>query len=184
MAITFKKDQLGVTARNSDHLSPVAEKFLEGASQTFLAGSLVKFTGGYILVAAAVNTAPAAGSLFGIALEDAHNGTAGANYITVVRFEPTHEIYANLLGAAAADLTLAITHLGADVDLLWATNYLGTGISGWFATAGGGATAEVVSFRGDQVPSPAGRLPTNEAQVGDINARVRVRIKPAVLSVA
>lgn len=184
MPITFKKDTLGVTARNSDHLAPVSEEFPEGATQTFLAGSPVVLTSGYIVQCSTAGTTGPA-EIFGIAVQDAHNdAVAGTSKVAVVRLEATHELYGNLLtNALAADLTLTAAHLGARACLLYYATLVNGTTPGWFigVTVGATPSVEIVSFRGDQVPSPAGRLPTNEAQVGDINARVRVRVLPSVL---
>lgn len=177
-AITFQKRGAGLELTSSSYLSPVIEDHIEGATQTYPAGSPVVLTGGYIVAAASPAT-----DIYGFAVEAGHNVAAGAAKCHVIRVTEAHEVVANLLEGGAANHTIAITDIGSPVDLIYDANLLGTGLGGWYfdTPAAAGGSVIVTSLAGDQVP-PSGRGPSRFAEVGDINARVRARVLTAVIT--
>lgn len=82
----------------------------EGASQTFVKGEFLTHSSGYLIEYAG------SGLISGIALEDAHNGSAGANRITYLPIRAGDEIYMSL-----AD-TIAQTDEGATYGVVVSSN--------------------------------------------------------------
>lgn len=166
MAKTYPKQALRVFAPNDATLGAVSEYFLEGATQTFLENSPVVMTGGYIVAAADPVTA-----VFGIVLEDAHNDLAdGTHKVRLVPVNQQVGIYANFLGAGAANNVLAAADLGLDRDLEYDANALGTGLPGYYVQdSAASAAVNIFSFNNDW---PYPNSIESIAVAGDTNARI------------
>lgn len=169
MATTWIKRTLTVHIPDAAALETLPLYLLEASSQTFLAGSPLVFSSGYIAVAS-----DPVESMHAIAMEDAHNITAGTQRVKVVPVSigANVHLFGNLLTTAAADNVLAATDEGTKMQI----NYEATGGAGsvpiWhFGDSTSNPGVKVVAFQADP-----GFLPPNSEVVrpiaGDTNARV------------
>lgn len=175
MAKTFPTEALGVNPLHDPVLGFITCRYLEGANQTWPAGSPVKFASGF--VAEWVSVADA--DIAGFVMTAGHNAAAGANPVDVVLAHQQIWIEANFLGASAADNVLAQADLGIERDLVKDANLLGTGEAGWYIKdAADGAAVIIAEFDSAPVyhPNVEGYRPV----AGDINARIRAAVKPGV----
>lgn len=166
MAKTYPIKQLKVAYPRD--MSEAAIYLPEGASQTFVAGSPVKFSSGFIVENAAPNT-DAANRIVGFALEDGHNaGSAGDKHVKIMPVVDSTFIEVNYLAANGADANLASAQLGQILHLNKNT------INGkviWHASPNTGSKESLrcVSFKTTTlIPNS----PEVEAQNGDTNARI------------
>lgn len=177
MAITWPKKTLTVELPNDAMLATLPIYVVEGASQTFLAGSPLVFSSGYLVVATdAVTTAAA------FAMEDGHNSAAGTDKVKIVPAMPGYAIhlYGNLLTTTAGDNVLAATDHGVKMQINYEAAGGSNGENIWhFGDTQSSEGVKVVEFRAD-----AGSLPPNVSQIfpaaGDTNARVRAALLDSV----
>lgn len=167
MAQTFVKRTIS-PKMPTDAMLAVAPLYIpEGASQTFKACSPLVFSSGYLVTASGTVE-----SVEAFALEDGHNGSAGAYKVKVLPAVSGVHAYGNLLTTAAADNTLAATDLGAKVQLLYsATAGVGSTPIWYFGDSASTPCFKIVSF----TPDPDHIIPnvsTIDAASGDTNARV------------
>lgn len=169
MAQTFTKRAMEPVVLDDAYLNFVALYAPEAATQTFVAGELLKMVAGGLTVAA-----DPAVTVWGLALEDAHNdGALGDHNLKYFPFMPGACVYANLLTGAAADYVLAATDMGQSYDGAYSATLVGGATPGWHldqAASGANSAFQIVSFFGDETKAASGY--GNEARVGDTNARV------------
>lgn len=96
---TVTQQSAKVVGTNVNYLT-----FPEAASQTFKRGQFVYLSSGYVTACA-----DDAVSILGMAMEDAHNGDAGANYINVALAESNTIFEANVYHGTPASAVTAIT---------------------------------------------------------------------------
>lgn len=176
MAKTFLKMPLRVGIPSDAFLNYAKVYEPLGASQTFLAGAPVVWSSGYIVEGA--QTPATAVDAF--ALKAATSGSAGAYQIPVLPCYHGLNVFANFLGAAGADNTLAAADLGNDFQLYY-TATAGPGSTPlWFIldSSSGSEAVVMTSFYSDeQVPNQSETL----AVAGDTNARCTFEVKTSVM---
>lgn len=178
MAYTYPKGPMKLGGPHDSFEGYVQATIPEGANQTFPAGSPISVVGGYAV--AFVN--PTTALIWGFAITPGHNTAAGVNTVDLVLALPEYSYEINFLGSGAADVALAQADWGVKYDLLSNATLLatpagaGTTLAGWFCSK---TTADVSiaisNFRSHFTPPDINQ---SAAQVGDINARVTVRILP------
>jgi len=172
MAYTYPKLPMKLGGPHDAFEGYVQATVPEGASQTFPAGSPISIVGGYAV--AFVN--PTTALIWGFAITAGHNTAAGVSTVDIVLALPEYSYEINFLGSGAANVALAQTDWGTKYDLLSNANLLDTGSAGWFCSK---TTADVSiaisNFRSNFTPPD---VEQSAAKVGDINARVTVRILP------
>lgn len=173
MATTWLKKTLTVHLPTDAMLATLPIYNYEASSQTFLAGSPVVFSSGYIAVATDAVTTCA-----GFAMEDAHNITAGTQKIKMVPASVGRvlQFFGNQLTTAAADNVLAATDLGSNQQINYEAAGGSDGSAIWhIGDSGSSAGCKIVQFKAD-----AGSLPPNSSVVeptaGDTNARVLAQL--------
>jgi len=177
MAKTFVKGQMAVRMPNDAMLAVVPYYLQEGASQTFLNGSPVVITSGYVVAAA-----DGATTVEGFALEDAHNSAAGTDKIKIVPASTGNalHVYANFLTTAAADNILAATDLGLNATIEYAATASSSGGPIWHAgDSESSAGLRLVGFECE----PA-YIPANQAELGPVAGDTNARCRFALLDTA
>ena len=177
MAKTYPKRGIQVFAPNDAYLSAVSVYQPEGLNQTWTVNTPVVITNGYAVSSA--DPMGAAAGVYGICLEDAHNGAAGAHQVRIVPVTEDVGVYANFLGAAAADNVLAAADLMLDRDFEYDAAMISASEGGWYIQDSAvGASARIVSFNSDiAIPNSSESI----AVAGDTNARVSVLFLTAAI---
>lgn len=173
MAKTYPKQALAVSIPSDAWLGYNTRYVPEGASQTFVSSSPLVFSSGYLVVGATPTTAIAA-----FALQAGSNTTAGAVNVPVLPVYNGVVIFANFLGAAAADNVIAAADLGGSFDLDLSATLLGASSPGWYIEDGAAsACIKITSFASDYIfPN----ISETVAVVGDTNARVTGEVVDSV----
>jgi len=173
MATTWTKRTLTVHLPNDAMLATVPIYLLEASSQTFLAGSPVVFSSGYMAVASDAVT-----TLAGFAMEDGHNITAGTQKIKIVPCAVGNcvQLFGNFLTTAAADNVLAATDLGITAQLNYEAAGGSAGEAIWhFGDTQSSEGVQVINFKSDVASLPANSSVV-EPTAGDTNARVLAQV--------
>lgn len=175
MAKTFVTRALSFHFPSAAFLTWASDELPEAASQTFEAGSPVKFASGYV----AVWVNPGDADIMGFAYEAGNNGSSAGDYnVKVIRALPGLALEANFLGSSAATNVLAAADLGTEAGLVHNANLLGTGSGGWYFEDGG--TAAVIIQKFVAAPAMVTNTPNEAPAAGDSDARIRAYVKPGV----
>lgn len=177
MAVTFNKDILRPIFPQDAFLNWAALYGPEGASQTFVYGDVLELASNYLQICGS----PAGGAsnrLWGIALQDGNNGSAGANNIKYFPILPGACAHVNVLTTAAADFVLTAAQMGGQYELTRSATLVGGTDPGWYLNTALAVVKSntIVSFFGDQ---PTTSSYAQEARVGDTNARVMICFQAA-----
>lgn len=164
MAKTYPIQQLKVVYPHD--MSAAAVYLPEGASQTFVAGAPVKFASGLVVTCDADPDTDE--QAIGFALEDGHNGSAGAYMVKVMPLMADVYVEVNYLAADGSDQTLATAVLGAKVELS-KTTIGGEVIWHGDPAAGGKEALRCVGFKTTTLVPNSSEV---EAANGDTNARI------------
>jgi hypothetical protein len=177
MPNTFPKRTLRIRYPGDSEMSYWIRNQPEGASQVFIGSAPIVITGGYVVAAQAAVDTPVA-TLFGFALRDGRNGTAGQYQAEIVVAFPGLEFYANMLSAdGTGDRALLITDIGTVYDI--EKNAVGdAGQDIWHvAAASVQSVAKMVSFDLDyHLPNV---VQNTYAEVGDLNPRCSFNVPVA-----
>lgn len=165
MANTFPKQALKVRVLGDAFLAYAKRRLPEGASQTFVPHAPLVLTSGYLVEAASPVV-----DVWGFALGESHNTTAGAAYAEYLPAIDGVEFFANFLGASAVNNAFAITDLKGSFQMAKSATLLGPSRPGWYVVdTGTTAAAKMVSVDTDH------RIPTevdnDVVHAGDTNAR-------------